>query len=181
MINWNVDFEGREDIYKLMVGDIDPSELKDMEDAFDHSKSKPNKWNKDEPVVQKFFVDFKKQGKTIMIDFEEFMLKARRGGIYSGLRPKAEQGENEEIRGRMVQEYLESIPDEIGKNVWAIPINTSWTSESDIWEQVKNTRMHEIDSDECEFTLTVMIKPYSCNIFSIWIYVCVYTPKDDDA
>lgn len=115
-----------------------------------------------------------------MIDFEEFMLKARRGGICSGLRAKDERGQNEEIRGRLVQEYLEQIPEDIGKNVWAIPINTPWTSESDIWEQVKNTRMHEMDSDECEFTLTVMIRPYSCNIFSVWVYVCVYTPKDDE-
>ena len=37
-----------------------------------------------------------------MIDFEEYMLKARRGGIYSGLRPENERGKNEEIRGRMV-------------------------------------------------------------------------------
>jgi hypothetical protein len=59
MINWNVDFEGREDIYKLMMGDVDPTDLKEMEEQFDHSKSKPNRWNKDEPVVQKFFVDFK--------------------------------------------------------------------------------------------------------------------------
>jgi len=42
-----------------------------------------------------------------MIDFEEFMLKARRGGICSGLRAKDERGQNEEIRGRLVQEYLE--------------------------------------------------------------------------
>jgi len=38
--------------------------------------------------------------------------------------------------------------------------------------------MHEIDNQDVEFSLSVMLKPYPCNIFSVWIYIAVF--KDDD-
>ena len=45
---------------------------------------------------------------------------------------------------------------------------------------VKNTRVHEIDNQDVEFSLSVMLKAYPCNIMSVWIYVAVFRQADDD-
>jgi hypothetical protein len=43
----------------------------------------------------------------------------------------------------------------------------------DLWEKLKNTKMHEMDFPDAIFSLTVLLKPYSSNVFSVWIYIAV--------
>jgi len=72
-----------------------------------------------------------------------------------------------------VQATLAALAAQSRKQCWAVPLNTTFSSQEHIWEMVKNTRAHEIDHQEVEFSLSVMLKPYSSNVFSVWIYLSV--------
>lgn len=65
-----------------------------------------------------------------------------------------------------------------GKTVIACPLNVSLGSNlSEIWKAIEATKMHEIDIQDAEFSLSVMVKAYPCNVFSVWIYVACF--KDE--
>ncbi len=61
--------------------------------------------------------------------------------------------------------------------MWGLPINMNMTSEKQIWEELKSVRMHEIDDHYVEFSLTVHLKPYPGNIFSVWLFVAMFKEK----
>ena len=66
------------------------------------------------------------------------------------------------------------------KQVIAIPLNTTLgTKLTDVWDLLRNTRMHELDLQEAEFSLSVSIKSYPSNIFSVWIYIACFKDRDD--
>lgn len=113
------------------------------------------------------------QARAILLDFEEYMLQARRGGTNSRLRgPGARM--DEDIQATLVQRTLERAGAGGGrKQFWAVPLNTTFSSEEAIWEMVRNTRAHEIDHQEVEFSLSVMLKAYPHNVFSVWVYIAV--------
>ena len=66
------------------------------------------------------------------------------------------------------------------KKCWAIPLNCTLTNLEAIWEMLKNVRAHEIDSQDVEFSLSVMLSPYPCNVFSVWIYIAVFRDDIED-
>ena len=106
------------------------------------------------------------------MDFEEYMLQARRGGTNSRLRGGA--AEDEDVQASLVQRTLaDLVAGDRRKQFWAVPLNTTFSSQEAIWEMVKNTRAHEIDHQEVEFSLSVMLKPYPSNVFSVWAYIAV--------
>ena len=72
-----------------------------------------------------------------------------------------------------MQAALAALAAQSRKQCWAVPLNTTFSSQEHIWEMVKNTRAHEIDHQEVEFSLSVMLKPYSSNVFSVWVYLAV--------
>jgi hypothetical protein len=45
---------------------------------------------------------------------------------------------------------------------------------------VKNTKIHEIDDQDVEFSISVMLKPYSSNIFSVWVYMAYFKDADNE-
>jgi coiled-coil and C2 domain-containing protein 2A len=49
----------------------------------------------------------------------------------------------------------------------------SYISEEKIWEQVKNTEIHNIFKDGIEFVLSVHICKYPHYIMSVWVYIAV--------
>ena len=60
------------------------------------------------------------------------------------------------------------------KICWAIPLNSNLTSLQNLWEKLKSTKLHAIDNQDVEFSLSVLVKPYPCNVFSVWIYVAYF-------
>jgi len=58
-----------------------------------------------------------------------------------------------------------------GKKIYGFPINTSFTNLDALWEEVKNTGMHEIVGSNVEFVLSVFVYAYPCNVISVWIYL----------
>lgn len=77
-----------------------------------------------------------------------------------------------------IQNELREIGNKDNKSIWAIPINATFTRFEEIWEHLKQTRMHEIDNSDVSFSLSVMLKPYPCNVFSVWIFIAVFRDKD---
>jgi len=61
--------------------------------------------------------------------------------------------------------------------VWAVPLNCTLVSLEQLWDTLKNVRAHEIDSQDVEFSLSVSLTAYPCNVFSVWIYIAVF--RDD--
>jgi coiled-coil and C2 domain-containing protein 2A len=58
---------------------------------------------------------------------------------------------------------------------WGFPINKTFTSLEDLWQVVKATRIHDIDDRTAQFSLSVYVHQYPCNILSVWMYICAYT------
>ena len=82
---------------------------------------------------------------------------------------------DEDIQASLVQRTLAELAGTADgrKHFWAVPLNTTFSSQESIWEMVKNTRAHEIDHQEVEFSLSVMLTPYPSNVFSVWVYIAV--------
>lgn len=71
---------------------------------------------------------------------------ARIGGVNSAALDSDAKNADEDIRGSIVQIFLKQIAGEYQKTCWAVPLNCTLTSEANLWEMVKNTRIHEIDN-----------------------------------
>lgn len=81
---------------------------------------------------------------------------------------------DEDIQASLVQRTLQDLVDsDRRKQFWAVPLNTTFSSREAIWQMLKNTRAHAIDHQEVEFSLSVMLKPYPSNVFSVWVYIAV--------
>lgn len=122
------------------------------------------------------------QTAALLSDFEEYMLHARRGGTNSEFRGEGAVVD-EDIQASLAQRTLAELAGagDGRKQFWAVPLNTTFSSQESIWEMVKNTRAHEIDHQEVEFSLSVMLKPYPANVFSVWVYISVRRDSPPDA
>lgn len=58
------------------------------------------------------------------------------------------------------------------------PINMPYVNLSTIVDRVKNTGIHLITDSKAEFSLAVHLSDYSCNIFSLWIFLVALIPKN---
>lgn len=114
------------------------------------------------------------QARALLLDFEEYMLQARRGGTNSRLRGAGARMD-EDIQASLAQRTLADLAGAADgrKHFWAVPLNTTFSSQDAVWDLVKNTRAHEIDHQEVEFSLSVMLAPYPSNVFSVWVYISV--------
>lgn len=117
----------------------------------------------------------------VLTEFETYMQNARRTGVSSTMRIRDDRKEPDDIRSFLVQQFLGRIADAQGKSLIAVPINVSLGSNlNEIWSKVEATRMHEIDLQDAEFSLSVMITAYPSNVFSVWIYVACFKDQKDD-
>jgi hypothetical protein len=57
------------------------------------------------------------------------------------------------------------------RRCYGFPINRTFSSVEVMWEEVKNTDLHNIADDNCEFMLAVVAVPYPCFVLSVWVYV----------
>lgn len=163
--------EALEDELKLNVQDnLNPKQRGGRQSRYDQEIFDQNRI-----IYEKYFVN--KKLRNILIDFEDYASCARNGGTISKMRDESED-KDEDIRSSIVQEYLKEIASKYQKKCWAIPLNSSLISLDQIWEMVKCTRMHEIDNQSVEFSLSVMLKAYPSNVISVWIYLAVFTEQE---
>ena len=60
-----------------------------------------------------------------------------------------------------------------GKEVYGFPLNMPYISLEKIWEEVKNTDIHNIIDNDVEYVLCVGVCPYPHYVLSIWVYIAV--------
>ena len=57
--------------------------------------------------------------------------------------------------------------------MYGFPLNMPYKDLPKIWEEVKNTDIHNILSDKIDYVLAVGVYPYKHFVLSIWVYVGV--------
>ena len=169
--NWNILVT--KDLRQLLVAEED-FKLRYLDDVKDELRPE-NDFAPLKAAYEKAFPSG--QLKEALIDFEDYMLYSRKGGTISKMREK--QAKDEDIRSRAVQEYLKLIGEDHGKEIWGVPINTLMTSEDQIWEELKSVRLHEVDDHYVEFALSVLLKPYPGNVFSVWLFITMFKEKQE--
>ena len=60
------------------------------------------------------------------------------------------------------------------RRVWGFPINCTFTSLENLWKKVQTTKMHAVNRQDVEFSLSVFILPYPSNILSVWVYLAAF-------
>jgi hypothetical protein len=48
-----------------------------------------------------------------------------------------------------------------------------------LWKSVLATKIHNINRQDVEFSLTVHIEAYPCNVLSVWVYLCAYVDASE--
>lgn len=64
--------------------------------------------------------------------------------------------------------------------MWGFPINVTFVSLDQLWKDVMTTKIHMVDRNDVEFVLTVYVKPYPANIYSVWIYLAAIFDKNSE-
>jgi len=59
------------------------------------------------------------------------------------------------------------------KEVYGFPMNISFTTLNQLWEDIRATDIHMVADEESEMSLTVNVTAYPGRIFSVWIFFCV--------
>lgn len=72
---------------------------------------------------------------------------------------------------KVFDDVTNDITESIRAKPYGFPINVTFISLDQLWEEVKNTGIHNILSDNVQFILSVGIYPYPNNINSVWIYL----------
>lgn len=67
------------------------------------------------------------------------------------------------------------MPD--GGDIYGFPLNMSFTDIDRIWQEVKNTDIHNIQSDDVEYVLAVGVYAYDHFVLSVWLFVGVIFNK----
>jgi hypothetical protein len=64
-----------------------------------------------------------------------------------------------------------------GMKFWGFPINLTFISLPLLWEEVRNTKLHLVDDDDAEFSISVLVAPYSHNVMSVWFFLLALTKE----
>jgi len=116
--------------------------------------------------------------RLILADCEEHMQRARRGGTTSTLRGEEKKNVQEDICLDKIRDHMDDIANgENTRRYWGYPINSTFISLEDLWQQMRNTRMHAVDRQDVEFALAVRVVAYPSNIMSVWIYIAAFVDK----
>jgi hypothetical protein len=56
---------------------------------------------------------------------------------------------------------------------YGFPINLSFTTLKQIWDEVELTDVHLIADEKSELSLSVFVNAYPANVYSVWIFFAV--------
>ena len=103
----------------------------------------------------------------------------------SGINYNRNKGENtnkelDEINvKRKYLENLETLQREIRdelrekKSIYGFPINISFTTMKEIWQQIKLTNVHLIGGEDSELNLSIYVDPLPSDVNSVWIFLAI--------
>lgn len=104
------------------------------------------------------------------------------GDIGNRLRPLLDILENNKLSPSTQTEtslYHQRLLNEIGvgKSIFGIPLHSGFTNVNEVVERIRKTGIHICKHAKVEFALAVRVFPYACNIFSVWVFVCIIYPQ----
>ena len=110
-----------------------------------------------------------------------FTFKTTKSGINynrrrQGLRGADERDINKKNQLEELNELQQLIKDELKDkkdNIYGFPINLSYTTMRELWQQIKLTKVHLIGGDNTELILSVYVDPLPSMVNSVWIFLAV--------
>jgi hypothetical protein len=116
----------------------------------------------------------------ILERYEMFTFKTTKSGINYNRRKKAQANMNERDANKKMQlEELETlqnlIKDELKdkNNIYGFPINISYTTMKQLWQQIKLTNVHLIGGEDNELNLSIYVDPLPSDVYSVWIFLAI--------
>ena len=116
---------------------------------------------------------------SILEKYELFTFKTTKSGINYKRRRQGMRGLDERDNKRSQLEQLDelqkSIKDELKDktNIYGFPINLSYTTMKEIWQQIKLTNVHLIGGEDSELNLSVYVDPLPSGVNSVWIFFAI--------
>ena len=115
----------------------------------------------------------------ILERYEMFMFKTTKSGINYKRRNKnagnEESIENKKKQLEELDELQNLIKDEFKDKVdiYGFPINLSFTTMKQLWQQLKLTNVHLIGGSNTELNLSVYVDPLPSGVNSVWIFLAI--------
>ena len=117
---------------------------------------------------------------SILERYEMFTFKTTKSGINYNRRKQGMKGVDErDINKKNQLEELDElqklIKDELKdkNNIYGFPINLSYTTMKEIWQQIKLTNVHLIGGEDSELNLSIYVDPLPSGVNSVWIFFAI--------
>lgn len=83
------------------------------------------------------------------------------------------------VKFSLVHEKIRSMGKEdenpnAARRSFGFPLNQTFTTFENLWEMVRQTRMHEINLQHVEFALKVYVEAHPSNILSVWVFLAAW-------
>lgn len=66
------------------------------------------------------------------------------------------------------------------KRCWGFPVSTTFKSLEAIWKLVAQTKIHTVNRQDVEFSLSVHIAAYPCNVLAIWVFLAAFVDSSEN-
>ena len=115
----------------------------------------------------------------ILERYETHNFNETKSGINYNRRKTGDRAKDEIKNKRHYLEQLEQLQKEIRdelrdkNNVYGFPINISFTTMKEIWQQIKLTNVHLIGEENSELNLSIYVDPLPSGVFSVWIFLAI--------
>lgn len=120
------------------------------------------------PLITRWNSQISRQLYSILPEFETYCFNTRTGALKSSLYSRDPKEHHLELI--RIQDRVANVLGDV-KNVYGFPINLGFVSVESVWEEVKNTDIHNIPDESIEFVLAVRVFEYSSFVCSVWVYV----------
>ena len=116
---------------------------------------------------------------SILERYEMFTFKTTKSGINYNRRKNERGGDERDINRRNQLEELDKLQKEIkdelndNNNIYGFPINLSYTTMREIWQQIKLTNAHLIGGENSELNLSIYVDPLPSGVNSVWIFLAI--------
>jgi hypothetical protein len=120
------------------------------------------------PRYTKWNAELSRKVQPLLIEFELFACNTRRGAHRSTM--NSENPEAHIVKVKQVQDRVAEVFGDM-RGVYGFPINKPFVNMESLWEEVRNTDLHNITDDNVEFVFAVSVVPYPNFVCSVWLYV----------
>ena len=119
----------------------------------------------------------------ILERYETLNFNATKSGINYNRRKKENRDKDkdkEEVQlKRELLKNLEDLQREIRdelrdkRSIYGVPINISFTTMKEIWQQIKLTNVYLIGGEDSELHLSIHVNPLPSDVYSVWIFLAI--------